>query len=206
MEKLGHIEFITGCMFSGKSSELIRRLRLESIAGRKIQCFKYSEDNRYSKEDISSHDKVTLKAIPVLTSKEIREYLEGDADVIGIDEVNLFDSKIVHLIEELSNEGKKVIVSGLDTDFRGETFPFQDDETKNIGNLLSKATRLIKLNAICTHKDNGIICGNVATRTQRLTDRSPANYTEPTKKIGAKESYEARCLIHHIVPGKPSFS
>ncbi len=184
--KTGKVEVITGCMFSGKSEELIRRLRRAQIARQKIQVFKPSIDTRYSKIDVVSHSGKKIEGIPVKSSNEILEKLEQDVDVVGIDEAQFFDDNVVKVANLLADRGIRVIVAGLDMDFRGEPFgpmPF----------LMAIADDVQKLHAICT------ICGEDATRTQRLINGDPAYYDDPVIMIGAREKYEARCRKHHYV-------
>ncbi len=184
--KTGKVEVITGCMFSGKSEELIRRLRRAQIARQKIQVFKPSIDTRYSKIDVVSHNGKKIEGIPVKSSDEILEKLEQDVDVVGIDEAQFFDDKVVKVANLLADRGIRVIVAGLDMDFRGEPFgpmPF----------LMAIADDVQKLHAICT------VCGEDATRTQRLINGKPADYDDPVIMIGAREKYEARCRKHHYV-------
>ncbi|SHH38751.1 thymidine kinase [Caloranaerobacter azorensis DSM 13643] len=183
----GWIEVVVGPMYSGKSEELIRRLRRAQIARQKIQVFKPSIDDRYSVDEVVSHNGEKIKAIPVKNSDEIHKLLWDDTEVVGIDEVQFFDDGIVDLCRRLADKGLRVIVAGLDMDFRGEPFGPTPD-------LMAIAEFVDKLTAVC------VICGNPANRTQRLINGEPANYNEPTILVGAKESYEARCRLHHQVP------
>ncbi|WP_427337876.1 thymidine kinase [Caloranaerobacter sp. DY30410] len=185
----GWIEVVVGPMYSGKSEELIRRLRRAQIARQKIQVFKPSIDDRYSVDEVVSHNGEKIKAIPVKNSDEIYKLLSEDTEVVGIDEVQFFDDGIIDLCRHLADKGLRVIVAGLDMDFRGE--PFGPTPS-----LMAIAEFVDKLTAVC------VICGHPANRTQRLINGEPANYNEPTILVGAKESYEARCRLHHQVPGK----
>lgn len=185
----GWIEVVVGPMYSGKSEELIRRLRRAQIARQKIQVFKPSIDDRYSIEEVVSHNGDKIKAIPVKNSDEIYKLLSDDTEVVGIDEVQFFDDGIIDLCRRLADKGLRVIVAGLDMDFRGEPF----GPTPNI---MAIAEFVDKLTAVC------VICGHPANRTQRLINGEPASYDEPTILVGAKESYEARCRLHHQVPRK----
>lgn len=185
----GWIEVVVGPMYSGKSEELIRRLRRAQIARQKIQVFKPSIDDRYSIDEVVSHNGEKIKAIPVKNSDEIYKLLSNDTEVIGIDEVQFFDDGIIDLCRRLADKGLRVIVAGLDMDFRGEPF----GPTPNI---MAIAEFVDKLTAVC------VICGHPANRTQRLINGEPASYNEPTILVGAKESYEARCRLHHQVPRK----
>lgn len=184
----GWIEVITGPMFAGKSEELIRRVRTLRYAKKSIICFKPKIDNRYNENDIASHAGNSYTAIAVKDTKEIIKTI-GDKhyDVVAIDEVQFFDNDILHLIDRLAENNCRVIVAGLDMDFRGEPFGVMPL-------LLAKAEFVTKLTAACK------ICGDAATRTQRLTDGKPAFYESPIIQVGASESYEARCRQHHEVP------
>lgn len=169
----GWIEVIVGCMFSGKTEELIRRLRRAEIARQKVVVFKPMIDNRYSSDHIVSHSEAKLKSTVVNSSAEIVQ-LAADAQVVGIDEGQFFDSEIVDVVEQLANQGKRVVIAGLDQDYRGKPF-------EPMPQLLSIAEYITKTLAIC------VVCGNPADRTQRTTPS-----TERVL-VGAKDSYEARC-------------
>jgi thymidine kinase len=183
----GSIEVVCGSMFSGKTEELIRRVKRAQIARKQVQVFKPLIDTRYSTEEVASHDGVRAQAIPVATSAEIADLVDPTAQVIAIDEAQFFDAGIVALCEQLASTGKRVIVAGLDQDFRGEPFgPLPD--------LMAKAEAVDKLHAIC------VVCGAAASRTQRLIDGRPASYNDPVILVGALEAYEARCRLHHEVP------
>lgn len=183
----GWIEIIVGPMYSGKSEELIRRIRRAKIARQKVQVFKPEIDNRYSIDDIVSHCGEKEEAIAIKNSEEILGFLKRDIDVIAVDEVQFFDDNIINILTKISNGGKRVICAGLDMDFRGEPFGC-------VPKLMAIAEFVDKLQAIC------ICCGNPDTRTQRLINGKPANYNESVILIGAKESYEARCRKCHRVP------
>ncbi|MBA7535743.1 Thymidine kinase [subsurface metagenome] len=174
-------------MFSGKSEELIRRVRRVQIANKKVQVFKPTIDNRYAVQYIYSHNGTKVEAINITKPKDILESIEPDTEVIAIDEAQFYDDDIVSICQELADQGKRVIIAGLDQDFRGEPFG-------PIPKLLAVAEYVNKLQAIC------IVCGNTASRTQRLVNGQPAKYSDPTILIGAKESYEARCRKCHDVP------
>jgi len=182
----GWIEVICGSMFSGKSEELIRRVRRVQIANKKVQVFKPTIDNRYAVQYIYSHNGTKVEAINITRPKDILESIEPDTEVIAIDEAQFYDDDIVSICQELADQGKRVIIAGLDQDFRGEPFG-------PIPKLLAIAEYVNKLQAIC------IVCGNTASRTQRLVNGQPAKYSDPTILIGAKESYEARCRKCHVV-------
>lgn len=183
----GWVEVIVGPMYSGKSEELIRRIRRTKIAKQKVQVFKPEIDNRYSKEDVVSHCGGKEDAVPVKDSAQILSLLDIDTQVVAIDEVQFFDEGIIDLINTLADSNKRVICAGLDMDFKG--LPFGP-----IPALLSMAEFVDKIQAIC------VVCGNPATRTQRLINGKPARYEDPIVLIGATESYEARCRECHIVP------
>ncbi|TCS82069.1 thymidine kinase [Tepidibacillus fermentans] len=185
----GWIEYICGSMFSGKSEELIRRIKRAKYAKQKVQVFKPMIDNRYSEVAVVSHNGNQEEAEPIHYSSEILKKVKDDTDVVAIDEVQFFDMGIVQVCEELANRGIRVICAGLDLDFRGE--PFGPSPL-----LLAKAELVTKLQAIC------VKCGNPATRTQRLIDGKPAHYHDPVIMVGASERYEARCRHCHEVPGK----
>jgi thymidine kinase len=183
----GIIEVITGSMFSGKTDELIRRLRRATIARQKIQVFKPGIDVRFSETKVTSHAGSEFEATPVSNSDEIMPLVEQDTTVVAVDEVQFFDKGIVDVVQKLADGGMRVLVAGLDTDFRGE--PFGPMPT-----LMAQAERIDKVHAIC------MICGNAASRTQRLINGNPANYDDPVVVVGASELYEARCRLHHEVP------
>lgn len=184
----GWIEVITGVMFSGKSEELIRRVRRALIARRRVQVFKSALDGRYvGVERISSHDGAGVDAVPVHSPLEVAQQVHRDTQVFAIDEVQFLDDGIVEVVSLLADRGARVIVAGTDMDFRG--LPFGP-----MGKLLAIAESVDKLHAICVR------CGNPATRNQRLVDGEPAPAESPTIQVGGLESYEARCRRCHQVP------
>ena len=185
----GSVEVITGSMFSGKTDELIRRLRRATIARQNVQVFKPAVDNRYAVEKVTSHAGSVYDALPVECAADIPARLEQDTTVVAVDETQFFDTEIVNICQDLADRGLRVIVAGLDTDFRGEPFG-------PMPLLMAKAEVVDKLHAIC------MICGENASRTQRLVNGKPANYDDPVVIVGASEMYEARCRSHHDVPGK----
>ena len=189
----GSIEVVCGSMFSGKTDELIRRLVRATIAKQKVQVFKPAIDIRYAVEKVTSHAGSNFDAIPVEKAANIREKLDEDTTVVGIDEAQFFDPEIVQIADELASRDIRVLVAGLDTDFRGEPFGPMPD-------LMSRAERVDKLHAIC------MVCGEEASRTQRIVNGSPARYNDPVVIVGASEMYEARCRIHHEVPGRDTSS
>jgi thymidine kinase len=185
----GHIEVIVGPMFSGKSEELIRRVNRAVIAKQKVQVFKPAIDNRYDAVAVASHNGRTWEAQAVHSVEEIKERLEPDTHVIAIDEGQFLSDDVVQLVLDLADEGKRVIIAGLDLDFRGEPFG-------PMPSLLAHAEMVDKLTAICS-------CGRAATRTQRLIGGHPAHYDDPVILVGAAESYEPRCRSDHTVIKTP---
>ncbi len=183
----GSIEVITGSMFCGKTDELIRRLRRAKIARQKVQVFKPVIDDRYTVEKVKSHAGSEFDALPIDCAAEILKRIEADTTVVGVDEAQFFDAQIDEIVQTLANRGVRVIIAGLDLDFRGE--PFGPMPT-----LMAKAEVVDKLHAIC------MVCGEAASRTQRLVDGQPARYNDPVVIVGAAELYEARCREHHVVP------
>ena len=183
----GSIEVICGSMFSGKTDELIRRLRRAVIARQKVQVFKPVIDNRYAVEKVTSHAGNDFAAIPVTDSQDILKLLDPGVTVVGVDEAQFFDPGIVEVVGRLAARDVRVLVAGLDQDFRGEPFG-------PMPVLMALAEKVDKLQAIC------MVCGEPASRTQRLVDGNPARYNEPIVIVGASEMYEARCRKHHEVP------
>ena len=189
----GWIEVIAGVMFSGKSEELIRRVRRSLIAKKRVQVFKSHLDDRYSGVyAVGSHDGRTIEAIPVDSTEQITLRLDPLAQVVAIDEVQFLDGGIVALANSLANRGRRVILAGTDTDFRGEPFG-------PMPQLMCVAEVVDKLHAIC------VLCGAPATRNQRLIDGKPARYDSPQLMVGGAEAYEARCRsCHKILPAEES--
>jgi thymidine kinase len=183
----GTLEVICGSMFSGKTEELIRRLRRATIARQQVQVFKPAIDNRYKEEKVTSHSGADFAARPIERANEIIDRLDHSTTVVGIDEAQFFDESIVEVAQSLADRGLRVIVAGLDTDFRGEPFGM-------VPTLMAIAEDVSKLHAIC------MICGGLANRTQRLVNGKPAHYRDPIVIVGASEMYEARCRQHHQVP------
>jgi thymidine kinase len=177
-------------MFSGKTEELIRRVKRAQIAKQRVQVFKPRLDNRYAAEQVASHSGALYQAIVVEDSAGIRAALDPQAGIVAIDEVQFFDPAVVALCRELADQGVRVIVAGLDTDFRAEPFG-------PMPVLMAEAETVSKLQAICVQ------CGHPASRTQRLIDGRPAGYDDPIILVGASEVYEARCRHCHEVPGRP---
>lgn len=183
----GGIEVICGSMFSGKTEELIRRVKRAQIARKRVQVFKPAIDTRYSTEHVSSHDGVRAQAIVVITAAELADQLDDAVEVVAIDEIQFLDHPVIDLCETLASRGKRVIVAGLDQDFRGESFGPMPE-------LMARAEHVDKLQAIC------VVCGSPASRTQRLINGRPASYHDPIILVGATEAYEARCRACHDVP------
>ena len=183
----GRVELIPGSMFSGKTEELLRRLRRAEIAGQAVAAFSPALDDRYGTEVIGSHAGQEWEAIVVEPDADgvaqIHEYLNGE-EVVAIDEANFFEPALVDVVLELANNDRRVIVSGLDKTYRGEPF-------EPVPDLLAHADYVDKLQAICVE------CGDPATMTQRLVDGEPAHVDDPTILVGAQESYEARCRGCH---------
>jgi thymidine kinase len=182
----GRIELICGSMFSGKTEELIRRLRRAVIAKQNVQVFKPLIDQRYGIGRVTSHNGVDFEARPVDSARAILGAIRPETTVVAIDEVQFFDSGIVDVCEELAEAGKRVICAGLDMDFRG--LPFG-----SIPDLMARAEQVSKLHAIC------VVCGEEASRTQRLIEGRPAAFDDPVVMVGASEVYEARCRECHAV-------
>ncbi len=174
-------------MFSGKTDELIRRLRRATIARQKVQVFKPIIDNRYHVDKVASHAGTVFDALPIPSSADLLKNLAADISVVGIDEAQFFDEGIIEVAKSLADRGVRVIVAGLDTDFRGEPFGCMPV-------FMCIAERVDKLQAIC------MVCGEAASRTQRLVNGKPARYHDPVVIVGASEMYEARCRMHHEVP------
>ncbi|WP_062351772.1 thymidine kinase [Bacillus kwashiorkori] len=190
MKQTGWIEVICGSMFSGKSEELIRRVRRCQFAKQKVVVFKPKLDDRYSKDAVVSHNGETVYATPINDAEEIFSHLTEEVEVIAIDEAQFFGENIIDIVQGLADDGFRVILAGLDQDFRGEPFG-------PMPHLLSVAEQITKLQAVC------VVCGSPASRTQRLINGKPASYYDPVILVGASESYEPRCRHHHLVPEAP---
>jgi len=173
-------------MFSGKTEELIRRVRRAQIARQKVQVFKPAIDTRYAGWKVASHNGMQLEAVPVEDMAQLRALIEPDATVVAIDEGQFFNGGLVDLCKELADQGMRVIVAGLDMDFRGEPFG-------PMPQLMAQAEGVDKLQAIC------VVCGGPASRTQRLINGQPASYDDQVIMVGASEVYEARCRGCHVV-------
>lgn len=184
----GWIEVVSGVMFSGKSEELLRRVRRALIAKKSVQVFKSHLDDRYGGvSQISSHDGQQIDAVPVSSSVQVAEHVKPSSQVVAVDEAQFLDDGIIGVVNRLADRGVRVIVAGTDMDFRGEPFG-------PMPQLLAIAEQVDKLHAIC------VVCGDLATRNQRLIDGRPAPAEGPTIQVGGSESYEARCRKCHEVP------
>jgi thymidine kinase len=174
-QRSGWIEVICGSMFSGKTEELIRRIRRAKYANQRIQIFKPEKDIRYDVEKVVSHDENSIDSIPIRTSKEIYQHV-ADINVVGIDEAQFFDEHLPEVCQKLAIKGIRVIIAGLDMDYKGRPFGLMPS-------LLSVAEYITKVHAICPH------CGNLATHSYRLSDE------EETVVLGEKDKYEPRCRL-----------
>ena len=182
----GWIEVICGSMFAGKTEELIRRITRIQLAKREVVIFKPVIDDRYGKSDIVSHSQRRIKSIPVNDSSEIMANLKGYPYAVAIDEAQFFDKVLVEVAENLANHGVRVIIAGLDLNFKGEPFGIMPE-------LLARAEYVTKLQAICQ------VCGEPATRTQRIINNQPAYEDDPIILVSAQEKYEARCRHCNVV-------
>jgi len=176
-------------MFSGKTEELIRRVRRAKIAKQMVQVFKPAMDTRYTMEAVTSHNGLGVDAVPVQSAAEIEKQILPETTVVAIDEVQFFGWEVTDLCQKLADRGVRVIAAGLDMDFRGEPFG-------PMPVLMAQAESVEKLQAIC------VVCGNPASRTQRLINGQPAAYDDPVILVGGSESYEARCRKCHQIPRK----
>lgn len=189
--KAGWIEVIVGSMYAGKTEEFLRRIKRIHYAKKDVLVFKPKIDNRYSSSEIVSHNNSRVESIEISEAKEIYEYTKDHLPYcIAIDEVQFLDNEIIDLAEYYADSGVRVLLAGLDKNFRGEPFGV-------VPELLARAEYVTKLEAICQ------VCGAPATRTQRIIDGKPASYYDPVILVGAKESYEARCRHCHEVRDKP---
>jgi len=184
--KSGSVEVICGCMFSGKTDELIRRVRRAPFAKKNVLVFKPVIDNRRDPNTVNTYNDAKHPAISVSSSGDILKNIREDTDWVAIDEAQFFDDNLPDVCNILANVGVRVIVVGLDTDFRGESFGSMDS-------IMRSADKVDKQTAHCA------ICGETATRTQRIVNGVPANFDDPVVVIGAEESYQARCRLHHEV-------
>ena len=186
----GDIEVICGSMFSGKTEELLRRLRLARVAGQRTQLFKPVIDDRYSSDSVVTHDGTPSQgATNAADALDLLAEVEPGSQVVGVDEAHFFDDRLVDVCIYLAHRGKRVVAAGLDQDYRGNPF-------RPMPRLMAVAADVTKMHAIC------IVCKRRASRTQRLINGQPARIDSPLILIGGKESYEARCSNCHSVPGK----
>jgi thymidine kinase len=183
----GRVEVICGGMFSGKTEELIRRIRRAQIAKQNVQVFKPEIDNRFANERVMSHNGQDFDAVPCADSAMISQCVAPETTVVAIDEAQFFDEGLLDVTAKLASHGIRVIIAGLDLDFRGQPFGPMPE-------LMCLAEDVTKLHAIC------VICGEEACRTLRLVNGLPARYDDPVILVGAAESYEPRCREHHVVP------
>lgn len=188
--KKGWIEVIVGCMFAGKTEELIRRIKILQYAKKNILVIKPSIDDRYSVDEIASHSGYRVKSVNANSALDILKNVDDKVEVVAIDEVQFFNEDIIEVVEYLADKGIRVMAAGLDRDFRGEPFGVMPE-------LITRAEFVTKLNAVC------VVCGAPATRTQRLVNGKPASYNDPIVMVGASEAYEARCRHCHKVLDKP---
>lgn len=195
MEQSGRLEVICGCMYSGKTEEFIRRVRRVLIAKRDVQVFKSHRDTRYSKYAVTSHTGEKINAIVVpkspnketTSSEEFLKLVDYSFNIIAIDEIQFFDENMAYICNRLANQGKRIIVAGLDLDFRG--LPFRGPMPK----LLAFADSIDKLHAVCS------ICGETASMTQRFIEDRPAKWDETIYVEGGHDIYKAVCHEHHYI-------
>ncbi|HNY74503.1 MAG TPA: thymidine kinase [Bacilli bacterium] len=185
----GWIEIVTGPMFAGKSEELIRRIKRLEYAKKKVLVFRPRIDNRYSLDEVVSHSNNRRKSIVIDAAKDILPFISEDTYAVVIDEIQFLDHELIPLSEHLANIGIRVILGGLDSDFRSEPFAVTSE-------MMARAEFVTKLTAICVR------CGSPATKTQRIVNGKPAHYLDPIVVVGAAEAYEPRCRHCHEVLGK----
>lgn len=188
--RIGRIEVITGPMFAGKTEELLRRFKRMEYAHKNIVLFKPDIDIRYDKSYVVSHNQNKSFCVSLKDPIDMFDYISDKTDAIFIDEFQFLGDKAIDVVIAIKRRGIRVVLSGLDKDFRGEPFG-------NMPNILALADDVLKLKAVC------VKCGDDATCTQRIIDGKPAKYSDETILVGASESYEARCEACHEVPGKP---
>lgn len=185
----GWLEVICGCMFAGKTEELIRRINRIKYAKKDIIVFKPIIDDRYDKTQVVSHSNQRVDSIPIKSSQDVLSHLTKLPYAVAFDEAQFFDVGLIDIIHRLANSGVRVIAAGLDQDFRGNPFGIMPE-------LMARAEYITKLQGIC------MVCGAPATRTQRLINGHPADYDDPTILVSASEKYESRCRHCHQVPKK----
>ncbi|HEX9008151.1 MAG TPA: thymidine kinase [Patescibacteria group bacterium] len=192
-----NLKGISGSMFAGKTELLLKEITRAEYAGKKVQVFKPSIDDRWGKQSqIRSHSGGEHSACAVQNAVDILDCLDTDTQMVAIDEVQFFDEQIVDVVQFLLDMDIRVVFAGLSLDFRGEPFG-------SMPTLLALSDELERPTAICNQVVDGHICGSEATRTQRLINGQPANYHDPIVLIGAEQEYQARCPNHHQIPGKP---
>jgi thymidine kinase len=192
------LSVIAGSMYSGKTEEIIRELTKAKYGEKIIQVFNSIVDTRQEPDIIKSHSGSTFPAKTVKDSNELLENVKPDTQLVAIDEAQFFDKGLPDVVEKLVDRGVAVLIGGLPTDFRGEGFG-------PMPILLARADSIARLKAVCRfHDENGKVCGDAATRTQRFVNGKPASYNDPIVVVGAEELYEARCPAHHIVLDKPN--
>lgn len=188
---------IAGSMFAGKTDILLKEISRAEYAGKKVLVFKPSVDNRWDAiNEIRSHSGGRHEAISLQNALEIIDHLETDTYLVAIDEIQFFGPEIIDVVRFLLEEDIRVIFAGLSLDFRGESFG-------SMSELLAHCDEIDRPTAICNQEIDGEICGEPATRTQRLINGQPANYHDPIVLIGAQQEYQARCPSHHLIPDKP---
>jgi thymidine kinase len=190
---VGWIEVITGPMFSGKTAQLILRVTQAQAVGHKVQVFKPKLDTRYVSHEVQSHAGLRINAVPVREAGEILKLLEQDTRVVALDEGQFVDHTVVAVCNLLAGQRRRVIVAGLDMDFRGEPFG-------PMPQLMAVAEVVDKLTALCA------VCGEPANFSQRLVNGEPAKYSDRVILVGGREIYEPRCRLHHLVPGKETLA
>lgn len=190
-QKDGWVEVICGSMFAGKTEELLRRVKRLEYAKKNIVVFKPLMDDRFAEDEVVSHNNNRTKSVNISVATDIFKHIDTATDIVAIDEIQFLDEEAFNIVTHLADSGIRVIVSGLDKDFRGEPFSFMPK-------LVASAEYVTKLTAIC------VKCGAPATRTQRIVNGKPAKYNDPIVMIGAEESYEARCRSCHKVYRKPN--
>ena len=192
MHKLGKLEVVAGCMFAGKTEELIRKAHTLQRAKKKYLVFKPSIDDRFGSDEVKSHSGSKVDAIEVDKPRDIIQYIDKQTKMILVDEAQFFEESLVEVVSYLLDIGIDVLCVGLDMDFRGVPFP-------TMSLLFAKANQVSKITSYCA------VCGDDATRTQRMIGSNPASYDDPIVLIGASDSYEPRCHLHHIVLNKPEY-
>lgn len=201
----GYLEVILGPVFAGKSNTLLTCLSKRQYGGSRIQLFKHAQDKRYSLGEVVSHDGIKMDAVYISTAQELSKQVNPEAQVIGIDEVQFFDDRLVSVCKQLKKT-KDILATAVAHDFRGRPFVFRDSQ-KTVFDLVALADRVSFQHAVCTHKTNATTCGLPASRSQRFINGSLAPEESPTISIGGKPTsqesitYEARCPLHFMTYG-----